>query len=144
MTHAITQLRKKIEVHDWKKIYVAFDLHGTIVKPNYKPGELCTEFYPGAITSLRFLSASPDQFKLILFTSTPPELIQGYLESFKYYDIFFEYVNSNPEIATEPGHYGDYSEKFYFDLLFDDKAGFDPDTWPAMYKYFTQLKEILS
>ena len=49
-----------------------------------------------------------------------------YLEYFKSCDIHFDYVNKNPEV-TNAG-YGFYDHKPYFNVLFEDKAGFDPFT----------------
>ena len=55
---------------------------------------------------------------------------------FKNNKIHFDYVNENPEVIrqeTDPVSL-DLSEKFYFNVGFDDKFGFDPDTdWKLIY-----------
>jgi hypothetical protein len=56
--------------------------------------------------------------------------------------IAFDYVNSNPEVPdTETGNFTD---KFYFNFLIDDKAGFDAETdWEKLYNLFKIMKEII-
>lgn len=114
-------LRHALEKH-WDKVYWAIDIHGTILKPNYKRNEISTEFYPFAIETLQLLSKRND-IVLILYTCSYPHEIEQYLALFADHSIQFDYVNRNPEIAN--GGYGYYKDKFYFNVLMDDKAGFD-------------------
>ena len=54
-------------------------------------------------------------------------------------DIKFDYLNENPECLTE-SHQGDYSKKFYFNLLLDDRAGFDYTTdWNILVETIERL-----
>lgn len=114
-------LRHAHEKH-WDKVYWAIDIHGTILKPNYKRNEISTEFYPFAIETMQLLSKRND-IVLILYTCSYPHEIEQYLALFADHSIQFDYVNQNPEIAN--GGYGYYQDKFYFNVLMDDKAGFD-------------------
>lgn len=107
----------------WQRTYWAFDIHGTILKPNWSKDILPDQFYPHAEECLRTISKLND-VKTILYTCSLPEHIEKYMQFFKEKSIRFDYVNSNPEIRN--GHYACYDEKPYFNVLFEDKAGFDP------------------
>lgn len=119
----------------WEKTYWLFDLHHTIVASNYGEGteEIC---YPFALETLKLLSARED-ICLILYTSSHPEKVKEYLGKFKEMGINFKYVNENPEANNS--NYANFDSKFYFNVLFDDKAGFLPlKEWELVYNY---LKE---
>jgi hypothetical protein len=109
----------------WTKTYWAFDIHGTLLKPNHRRDEIATEFYPLAIEVMQMLSKRTDIVR-ILYTCSYPLEIDQYLELFRANGIHFHYVNTNPEVAD--GGYGYYKEKFYFNVLFEDKAGFSGET----------------
>ena len=108
-------------------LYYFFDFHGTILKPNYKAGDIPKEFYPYAKETLRFLSGLSDVV-MCVYTCSHPHEIEEYLELFKNEGIYFKYVNENPEIKTDLNGYGCYDKKPYMNVLFEDKAGFDPET----------------
>lgn len=128
-------VRKSIEVNHfgaiekkgWDKTYWAFDLHSTVVKPNYEAGNIPTEFYPHAQEVLQMLSKR-DDVCLIMYTCSHPHEIVEYLRFFEERGIHFEHVNENPEVATDPKGYGCYDKKPYMNVLFEDKAGFDAET----------------
>jgi hypothetical protein len=65
---------------------------------------------------------------MCLYTCSHPNEIDEYLELFKSSDINFVYVNENPEVKTQIGGYGCYDKKPYMNVLFEDKASFDPET----------------
>jgi hypothetical protein len=118
----------------WEKTYWAIDIHGTLLKPNYRRDEISREFYPDAIEVMQLLSQREDIVK-ILYTCSYPHEIEQYLEYFAQHKIHFQYVNQNPEIVD--GGYGYYKDKFYFNVLMDDKAGFDGENdW-------TKIKALL-
>ena len=107
----------------WDRAYWAVDLHGTVIKPNYRNDELPTEYYIDALVAMQQLSMRRDVV-LIMYTCSWPQEIERYLEKFKADDIVFDHVNKNPEVASDG--YGHYEDKLYFNVLLDDKAGFDP------------------
>ena len=75
---------------------------------------------------------------MILYTCSHEKEIKKYLEYFKENNIHFEFVNKNPDVINQK--YGFYDDKPYFNVLFEDKAGFDPlDDWE---KVITLLKEL--
>jgi len=117
---------KDAERKGWDYIYVFMDLHSTLIKPNYTAGDIPTEFYDGALEGLKLMNDS-DDMKLVMYTCSHPHEIQKYVELFEGYDIKFDYINENPEVTTTPQGYGCYDMKPYFNVLFDDKAGFYPE-----------------
>jgi hypothetical protein len=125
ITRAITNCLRNAKERGWEKTYWAFDIHGTILKPNYKRDEISREFYPHAIEVLQLLGKRTDIVK-ILYTCSYPHEIEQYLEYFAKHGIHFDHINKNPEVAD--GGYGYYNDKFYFNVLMDDKAGFDGET----------------
>jgi hypothetical protein len=52
--------------------------------------------------------------------------------------INIDYINSNPDVVNT--EYGDFSRKPYFNIIIDDKAGFEPETdW---WRFEAELKSI--
>jgi hypothetical protein len=125
ITRAIENCLKNIRARGWDKTYWAFDIHGTMLKPNYQAGHIAKEFYPHAKEVLQQLSKQTDIVR-ILYTCSYPHEIEEYIAYFKENDIHFDYINENPDVAR--GAYGYYDDKFYFNVLMDDKAGFDGET----------------
>lgn len=109
----------------WDKIYWAVDIHSTILVPTYEKG-ISTEFYPLAKETLQMASKRKD-IDLILYTCSWPHEIEQYIKMFEKNDIFFKNANKNSEIKNSD--YGYYNDKPYFNVLFEDKAGFDPKEW---------------
>ena len=133
---AISRLKER--GHD--TLYVAVDAHGTMIKPSKqtvmmaadgadKPEEVeCScgvtqeySFYTDGIEVLRRMTTCPD-VKLILWTST--QNVTPLKMVCERYGIGFDYLNQNPDFQLTS--YADFSKKFYFDIVLDDKAGFEP------------------
>lgn len=137
------------EKRGWDKTYWFFDIHSTIVKPNYKAGEIPTEFYPNAKETLQYLN-NLDDVCMILYTCSHPHEILEYKKFFESHGINFIYTNKNPEIKTDLKGYGCYDDKPYINVLFDDKAGFkgESDWLPVLklmkHKYSTESPKELS
>lgn len=126
----------------WNYVYYAFDLHGTVIVPNYKTGEIPKEFYPHAKETLQMLSKRED-IVMYIYTCSHPHEQEQYVEYFKSLGINFRWVNENPEVETQNNGYGYYEDKPYFNVLFEDKAGFDPNKdWEDVLDYF-RCKESL-
>lgn len=134
ITRAIEKSFKRAKQKGWNKTFWAFDIHETIILPNWKYGTIPTEFYPLAKETLQLIS-SRDDIVMLLFTCSHPHEIPQYVELFKKEGIHFAYVNENPEVLNEK--YGYYDSKPYFNVLFEDKAGFDP------YEDWGKVKELL-
>jgi hypothetical protein len=134
----------------WDSVYWAIDIHGVIVPPNYVPlteqinADNVVKPYKNAIEVMRWILKFPET-KIILWSSSPKDDIAYYkwfyfdLEGIAPNRIF---INSNPEV-TEAASGADFSSKFYFNILLDDKAGFDPDLdWDAI-KYRVSGEQYL-
>jgi hypothetical protein len=134
---AIHNAFKKAKERGWDNSYFAIDIHDTIVEANYKVNDIPTTFYPFAKEVLQLLTQRED-VKLILFTCSHPHEIDLYIKFFNENGIQFDYINENPDVQTDLNGYGNYDKKFYFNVLMDDKAGFNPLLeWEAIYWYLT-------
>lgn len=134
ITRAIERAFRIVKERGWEKSYWAFDIHDTIFVSTYEYGNIPKEFYPYAKEVLQHLSKRKD-VEIILFTCSHPEEICKYVDVFKEHNIDFKFVNENPDVPNIS--YGCYDRKFYFNVLFEDKAGFDPlNDW-------IKVKEVL-
>lgn len=124
------------EKKQWFETYFCFDIHGTISIPDYRKSNKEIEYYPYAKETLQLMSER-DDIVMIISTSSYPEEIEIYNEQFKKDGIIFRYVNENPEISSDKGSFGYYKDKFYFNVLLEDKSGFNPlRDWEFLYSYF--------
>jgi hypothetical protein len=131
ITKAIRNCLQQAKQKGWDKTYWAFDIHGTLLKPTFRQGVVSTEFYPYAKEVMQLLSQRSDIVR-ILYTCSYPHEIEEYVQYFKEHNIHFDYLNQNPDVCA--GAYGHYERKFYFNVLFEDKAGFDPLTdWKQVF-----------
>lgn len=106
------------EKRNWPILYVVVDLHGTIIKPEHDR----IEFYPNTIEVMKWFNGRND-FKTILWTSSFPEEIDKFKLACNSEGIRFDFVNENPlEVNSNRANF---EKKFYFNILFDDKSGFD-------------------
>ena len=134
---AIEKAFSQKEEKNWDKTYWGIDVHDTIIIPNYVDGKIPTEFYPDAIEGLQLISKRTDIIR-ILYTCSHPHEIEEYIKLFKSHDIHFQYINENPEIRNHG--YGCYDKKIYFNVLIDDKSGFDPYTdWKLIIDHLKNL-----
>jgi hypothetical protein len=139
VNHFDYRIKKGRELNDGYKMYWFFDIHGTILKPNYQRGNTPKDFYPHAEECLKYLSTIND-ISMVIYTCSHPNEIEEYVDLFKKSDIKFSFINENPDVKTEPNGYGCYDKKPYMNVLFEDKAGFDPETeWKEVLE-FMKLK----
>lgn len=140
ITKLVTNMFKNSFSKEWYETYWAIDLHGTIVKPSYVKGCETEDYYPYAKLTLQLLSERKD-IKLILWTCSDEDEIIKYLSKFKDDNIIFDSINENPNISSRNGNFGSYDKKFYFNILIDDKAGFNPNKdWQRLYFYLLDCK----
>lgn len=138
ITYAIKKSVETAKRKGWDKTYWAFDLHETIILPNWKEGEIPTEFYEHALDVLRTISNRKDIVMIMYTCSHPPEIAK-YLKLFEENGVHFDYVNENPEVLTVK--YGCYDKKPYFNVLFEDKAGFNPlEDWLKVKLLLEEIK----
>ncbi len=128
-----------LQERNWDTIYWAIDLHGTCIKSNYVSGEY--EWINEDAKQCLQLIQSLSESQIIIWTSCYPEEYNKIFDFFVEHDIATYLYNQNPEVDnTETGCF---DKKFYFSVLLDDKAGFDPDTdWKLIYEYLKNKNEI--
>tara|TARA_R110000868_G_scaffold115997_6_gene309363 strand:+ start:8435 stop:8875 length:441 start_codon:yes stop_codon:yes gene_type:complete len=131
---------KCMDRNEWDHIYVFIDLHSTLVNPSYGHGKISTELYDGALEGLKMLYNSED-VKMVMYTCSHPHEIVEYVNFFGGVGIKWDYINENPEVKTNNNYYGCYDKKPYYNVLIDDKAGFDGENdWAELNNYLK--KEI--
>jgi len=119
----------------WETIYVAIDLHGTLIRPYHST----IEFYPYAVEVIKWFNSRPD-FKLILWTSTHFKETMDFLDALRANGIKFDSINKNR--FEKSSARANFEEKFYFNILIEDKAGFEPDTdWELIKNELQRLGE---
>jgi hypothetical protein len=123
ISKAISRAYQTMVERKWSTIYWAIDLHGTCLKSNYKSTDF--EFVnQECIDALRFISSLPET-SIIIWSSCYDRDLDKVWAMFKDHGINPQYFNENT--AVENTATGDFERKFYFSVLLDDKAGFDPD-----------------
>lgn len=138
--NSIQRAFKKKKEKGYECLYFAIDVHDTIYKANYSNKEHQRIWFDMSKETLQLMSKMKD-IKLILYTCTHQKYIQLMLDFFNENNIQFDYVNENPgELSND---LSDFSKKFYFDVLLDDKAGFNGETdWHVVYtEIFNYCKE---
>lgn len=123
--NAITRAYDVTLERDWDTIYWALDLHGTVLRSNYSNSEY--EFINDQVVeALQFISNLPES-RIIIWSSIHDRDWSDIRRLFVRNGIRIHYCNSNPEVkSTETGNF---RQKFYFSIVVDDKAGFDPASW---------------
>lgn len=129
------------QVKGWPEVYFCIDLHGTII-PSGKDSNDKTDamvYYPDAKEVLQWLTNRKDII-LILWTSTPCNRAGTVLGEFMKDKIQFDYFNCNLHAKNTPR--SDFSKKFYFNVLLDDRGGFEPETdWTLIKKELQEIGE---
>jgi len=126
---AYNTARKK----NWDRIYWAIDLHDTCLRSTYGKGNYAW-LGQHVINALREIAARPETV-IILWSSVHADEEQDIVDFFAKEGIKVSYFNHNPEVANTAS--GNFDTKFYFNILVDDKAGFDYiEDWRIIEDYF--------
>lgn len=107
----------------WDKIYVAVDLHGTVLRENAEGNQQLIE---AAGRCLKIMTERKDICLILWSASSDPD-IQEARKMMCWAGIWFNYVNENPEVKGGDRYFARPS-KPYFNVGIDDAFGFDPDT----------------
>lgn len=135
--NAIVKAFQEKNEREWNTLYFAVDLHGTIIE-KYTMSEI--KPYEHSLQILRQLSRMPS-IVLILFTSSYEKDLKHFYDLCKQNEIHFKYLNENPECSNNKT--GDFSKKFYYNILIDDRAGFDPlNDWQNIGEALKIVKSI--
>jgi hypothetical protein len=116
--------------------FISVDIHDTIAESNYSDD--MPMVIDCAIDALKKLNSFPE-IVLILFSSSYNH--SQYIEYFKKHGVFFKYFNENPEVCDTKT--GDFSKKFFYNLLIDDKAGFDRSDWITVTSSVEEYRKIM-
>lgn len=123
----------------WDTIYWLVDVHGVIIPGSWHKLNEFRFISEDCVEVLRWISKRKDQ-RLILWTSS------YFSELFKInkwlldHNIVLDYINDNPECQST--NYADFSKKPYFNILLDDKAGFEPEKdWKAVKQELIEIGE---
>ena len=107
---------------NWDRLYWLIDLHHVVIEGRYNRFNRGARIYPGCIQVFQWFSKREDMIP-ILWTSSYNDSINDVLEKLLIYGIRFKYINENPEVDSDK--LCDFSKKLYFNILLDDKAGFE-------------------
>jgi hypothetical protein len=135
ITQLFNEAWEKKTKRGWQCVYIMVDLHGVVLNSTYKASNELKFAHLNTMPCLSYLSKQQDVV-LILWTSSHWSEIQNVISWFKLWGINFRFVNENPlEKDTE---YASFSKKPYFNIVLDDKAGFDPDhDWSELLQWAT-------
>lgn len=133
ITNAIRNAYRTARSRSWKKVYWAVDLHGVCFHSTYGKGSY--KFIGNHVArTLKLISDRPETV-IILWSSIHKDEEQDIIQYFADNGIKVSYFNHNPEIQNTVT--GNFDTKFYFSVLLDDKAGFDPsEDWDQIYDLF--------
>lgn len=118
-----------------KSVYLAVDIHDTIARSNY--ADEMPEVIETAMDALRKLNEFPE-IVLILFSSSYNH--EQYISYFIHHGVRFKYFNENPEVCDTKT--GDFSKKFFYNVLIDDKAGFELSDWDVVVNSITKHRGV--
>ena len=133
ITELFAKTRKIADAKKWDKVFIMVDVHETILESDYVNDSENFTYYDKSIEALKRLSDNPF-YELILWTSCDDDRAFQYLNEFEKFGIEFSYFNSNPEVQNTT--YARFESKFYFNIILDDKAGFDAlSDWQEIIEY---------
>lgn len=133
---SLTKAIKTKKERGWDKIYIAIDIHDTICTSTYNTNSKKLVYFDEAIECLRLLSERKD-IVLILWSSMYDNDINEVSEHLKKENINIDYCNENP--LEKNNTYACFDKKFYFNILLDDKAGFDyTQDWTLIKNFFNK------
>lgn len=135
---AVARAYEKMEERGWDTIYWAVDLHGVCLKSNYEAGgyEWINEDAPRV---LRIISDRPEN-KIILWSSVYED---EKLHIRQFFDGYGIHVAAFNEGFERDNAVSCFYEKFYFSVLLDDKAGFDPGVdWEEIERFY-RIKQVI-
>lgn len=131
---AFIRMREK----NWEKIYVAVDIHDTILRACYDDEETY-DYFPSAKEVLQTMTLR-DNICLILWSSCHRDKLKEYARHFLDDGIRFDYINENPEVGNT--HLQNFEEKLYMNVGLDDKFGFDAENdWDIVRQVLIEYPE---
>lgn len=130
---AIDRAYKVMAERGWDTIYWAIDLHGVCLESNYEQGGY-KWINRDVLEGLKEIRQRPES-KIILWSSVHIQEQGHIIEFFREHDIEIDGFNCN--IYERNTRVSCFDHKFYFSVLLDDKAGFDPEhDWSDIIGHF--------
>lgn len=124
MRKQIERSYKRFRQKGYPNWYWAIDVHDVIFVGDYKV-DCELRWIRDAKRALKIIAMIPE-IKVILYTSTRRDKTQEIIDKiFLETGLTIHGVNENPDFQTDPGGLCEFDKKFCFDVLLDDKAGFD-------------------
>lgn len=108
----------------WDTVYVLLDVHGTLIPGGFHNKRDFTFISDDCLEVLKWFSDRKD-FRIIIWTSSCTVEAAETLEWLEEHGIIVDYINHNPECRDTKT--ACFSQKPYFNILIDDKAGFEPE-----------------
>jgi hypothetical protein len=139
LVRAVRIAAEKARERKWDKLTIAVDWHDTIARSNYS-ADGAYDLYDTALEALKWLSNQP-HVVLVLYTSSYMSVVEKFRRWMqKEHGVKFDFFNCNPNVKNTK--YGDFGKKFYYDVMIDDKAGFDPEKeWDVLVWAVNYFKE---
>lgn len=137
VNNAVVKAYMQFELKKWDKLYVALDIHDTVTRADYE--DVSEHLYVSAIEPLAEVSKLPE-VEIILFSSCYPKDYQAYIEMFARHGVKISNFNANPEVGNTKT--GCFDSKFYYNVLVDDKAGFEPWMFPSLRDAFMNARQF--
>ena len=135
----IERAYRTLKERGWDKIYIAIDLHDTVFKGYYQ-NDQDFKFYQYAEQILRHWTKQEDVV-LIAFTCSHAKDFDRVNEWMNKRGINFDYLNENPE--CEDTELAAFHKKPYFNILLEDKAGFEGETdWIYVLRELKRIGQI--
>lgn len=121
----------------WDRIFVLVDVHGTLIPSGEH--ENFSFICQTAKEVLQWMSRRPE-FRIILWTSSYPNEICMLCAWLSQQGVFIDYLNENPE-AKDTAR-ACFTRKPYYNIVIDDRAGFEPASdWAAIKRELQVLGE---
>ena len=121
----IDRTYKEMARRNWDTIYVCVDVHDVILEGKYNRLNVGAAYMPGALEVLRRWTEH-SYIKLILWSASHEDATASVLDGLTQEGVRFDYINENPECPNN--ELCDFSKKLYFNILLEDKAGFEGET----------------
>ena len=135
--NAIRKAYEQFESRKWDSIYFALDIHGTVADSDYH--NVSSALYDTCIEPLQVISHLPE-VKIILFSCCYEANYPAYFDLFAKNEIKITYFNENPDVQNTTT--GCFDRKFYYNLIAEDKGGFDPWLWPSVRDAFLNARQF--
>ena len=138
---AIQIAMKKKEERKHQYLYWCIDIHGVLLSNTYTIDNKGAKYLSISTTCMREISEDPSN-KIILWSSSHNSSIINVKNDLLGLGVRVDFINCNPDCPST--NICNFDEKFYFDILLDDKAGFEPQVdWCPIYHFLRNKENYL-